>query len=360
MGRSGTEISNSLLDKSGAEREALVWAALVNEEIPSYLADKSKWPEIVVSGTDTLGNPHTLVIRAAPRPVETGTDEDAFLHPMQPETADRYARKRNSILASQKLIDDIWNFAILKLPISPPPGFKIPGPDMVDPRSWIAHNKIIQSSLAGSQALMAGGVKLVVSGPGLDGTRVAIYSSPFSGSGSPRPSGYPPRYQGYSTIHWVSHVDWAHGTRLIDRQARLNGNPVDLMSIFVDPVLHTLVSDQGMFTPEFPNMSGSGTSKFSVASEPDKSAPIADPPHAYSVTKTGEVIFNPQAVEEDTKASKIGMVVGGVVGVGLSLVFGFGLLAGGVLTAGGVLLGRRAGPRARTRIREATEKANSQ
>lgn len=358
MGRSGTEISNSLIGKSGAEREALAWGALVSDEVPSYLADKSRWPEIVVSGTDTLGNAHTLVIRAAPRPIETGTDEDPFIHPMWPSTADRYANKRGSILASQKLLDDIWNFSILKLPISPPPGFKIPGPDMLDTRSWIAHNKILQDKLAGSQALMSGGVKSVVSGPGLDGTHVAIYSSPFSGSGSPRPSGYPPAYQGYSTIHVITHVDYSHGVRLIDREARLDGAPIDIMSIFVDPVLYTLVSDQGMYTPEFPNLTGSTIGKYSgsyVASDPVASAPIADPPHAYSVTKTGEVVFNPQAVQEESKASKVGMVIGGVAGVGLSLVFGLGIITGGLLTIGGALLGRKAGPRAKARLHEASD-----
>jgi hypothetical protein len=362
MGRSGTEIANSLLGKSGTEREALAWAALASDEVPSYLLDKNKWAQIVATGTDAKGASRTLSYRVASRPVEVGTDEDPFLMPLWPTTADRYANRRGAILASQKIIDDRWNFAILKLPISPPPGFTIPGPDMEDVRSWIAHNKILQAQLAGSQALMSGGMKAVVSGPGLDGSKVAIYSTPFSGSGYLRPSAYPPAYQGYSTIHSASYgPDYSHGTWLVDRQgAQVDGEPVeDLMQLFVDPVLYTLVSDQGMFTPEFPNAgSGASLGKYSVSSEPAagaETAPIANPPLAYSVTPTGEVLFHPDAVERAAqsyqKSVKIGTTVGAVFGGGLLVLSGAGLALTGLGVLAGALLGRKAAPKVADKLR---------
>lgn len=354
MGRTGTEIANSLLGKSGAEREALAWAALLNDEVPAYLLDKSRWPEIVVSGVDKNSDAHTLTVRMAPRPVEVGDETDPFLMPLWPDTADRYANRRSCILATQKLIDDRWNFSILKLPISPPPGFTIPGPDMEKTESWIAHNKIIQGILAGNQALMSGGKKAVVSGPGLNGEKVAIYSSPFSGTGGPRPSGYPPHYQPYSTIHAAKYSDYSHGIWLIDREgARLDGAPVaDLMALFVDPVLYPLVSDQGMFTPEFPNTGISGTSKFAIDSEPAESAGIADPPLAYTRTPAGEVVFHPEAYQENSTAARKGLAIGGVLGGGLTLLLitfnPIGILLG---TAAGAYVGYKAGPRAQNKLR---------
>ncbi len=360
-GRSGTEIANSLIGKSGAEREALAWAALINDEVPAYLLDKSRWPEVVVSGVDKNGASHVLTVRMAPRPAELGSEEDPFMMPLWPDTADRYANRRSAILATQKLMDDRWNFAVLKLPISPPPGFTIPGPDMEKTESWIKHNQIIQAALAGNQSLMAGGKKAVVSGPGLNGSHVAIYSSAFSGTGSPRPPGYPPRYQPYSTIHGASYSDYSHGVWLVDRQgARLDGEPVDdLMALFVDPVLYPLVSDQGMFTPEFPNVGITGSmsaSKYAIESEPiaeATSAPAVNPPLAYTENSAGEIVFHPEAVAENSTAARKGIAVGGIVAGGLALLTGFGMIGIGLSALAGAYVGYKAGPRAQDKLRAA-------
>lgn len=363
MGRTGTEIANSLIGKSGAEREALVWAALMADEVPGYLGDKGRWPQVVITDKDKDGNPHTLVMRVAPRPIEVGTEEDPFLQPMQPSTADRYANKRHAILSSRRLVDAIWNHSILRLPIGPPPGFTIPGPDMIDPRSWIAHNKIIQDQLGGSQALMSGGLKSVVVGPGLDGTHVAIYSTPFSGVGPLRPAIDPPGYQGYTTIHTVDHVDWSHGVQLIDRSATLDDKPVDLMDLFVDPVLYTLVSDQVPFSPEFPNVGKTTTYGLTdglfeeYVKEGDSTTPIADPPSIYRSVPEGTgigggdvVIYSDQAQQQRTKSSAqlAGGITGAIIGTAAALllaglsapVAALGLVVGAAV--GATLGGRRA------------------
>jgi hypothetical protein len=254
MGRTGTQIANSLLGKSGAEREALLWGALSAGEIPDRLEGAEFLP-VDIREKDKNGKMRDLRILVSPRHVEVGTDEDPFFAPLWPEASQRYANMRGSILPSRKLVDAIWNASSKRLPIGPPPGFKIPGPDMADSRSWIAHNAVLQSRLGSTEQLVSGGKKDTVVGPTLDGTRVAIYSTPFSGSGALRAytADKIPLHQPYSTIHHAQYSDYAHGTRLVAKNATLDGEPVSLMDLFQDPVLHVLVSDQGAFKPTFPN-----------------------------------------------------------------------------------------------------------
>jgi hypothetical protein len=294
--RTGTEIGQPLIGKAGAEREALIWAAIVKKEFPSYTG---AWEEIRIRDVDAKGVPHDLILRVAPRYFELGTDSDPIFMPMWPETAQRLANTFNATLPSEKIVDLIWNNTEVRLPIGPPPGFKIPGPAMEETPSWIAHSQIVGKMLSNYRfGVMSGGYKDVVVGPGLDGSRVAIYSTPFSGTGDLRPYApelvddpwnpgkkfHPPRHQPYSTIHAAKYSDYSHGIRLISRNANLDGREVDLASIFLDPVLSVLVSDQGNFYPSFPNI---GTARKMAAtygvtqdfSEPGPapSGPIADP-----------------------------------------------------------------------------------
>jgi hypothetical protein len=284
--RTGTEIGNSLIGKTGAEREALIWAAVVAKEYPSYTG---VWREMLIRDVDAKGVPHTLLLRPAARPFELGTDSDPILMPMWPDTAQRVANLLNATLPSQKIVDQIWTNTDVHLPIGPPPGFKIPGPDMEATQSWIAHNAVIQKMLSNYRfGLMSGGKKDVVVGPGLDGSHVAIYSTPFSGTGSLRPSGVYPQYQPYSTIHWSKYSDYSHGIRLISRDAEIDGRSVDLAAIFLDPTLSALVSDQKNYYPSFPNtglmptMSSKyavdyGIEEDSVEPAPAASGPAVDP-----------------------------------------------------------------------------------
>jgi len=333
MARSGTEISQSMIGKSGAAREAIVWGAISNNEMPSWM-NPANWPIVLVNWLDKDLIPHTLVMNVSPRYIEVGTDVDPFMAPMQPDTAQRSANKLNAILPSQKIVDDIWRWSVAKLPIAPPKGFKIPGPDMTDVRSWIAYNTSIQKALNGSQAIMAGGKKDVVIGPKLDGSRVAIYSTPFSGSGELRKSG---NYQPYSTIHTIDHVDYSHGVRLISRKAKFDGEDVDLKDIFENPKTSPMVSDQGSFSPFFPNSGSKAT--YGVNSGSDafvSNGPIVNPP-----PRSGENNgISLMSSSYDTKSIK-GITLGALTGVGVSWISGLTL----PLTVGfgiiGAILGKR-------------------
>lgn len=291
--RTGTQIGQSIIGKAGAEREALIWAAVLAKEYPSYTG---VWRELLIRDVDAKGVPHTLLIRPAARPFELGTDSDPIFMPMCPQTAQRVANVFNAILPSQKLVDILWDNTEVRLPIGPPPGFKIPGPDMEASQSWVAHNAVIQKMLSNYRfGLMSGGYKDVVVGPALDGSHVAIYSTPFSGTGPlrsystayvdnpwvPGTKFHPPTHQPYSTLHESKYSDYSHGIRLISRNAELDGRNIDLAAIFLDPTLSVMVSDQKNYYPSFPNVGTIAKTSAAYAAEygieEDSVEPVAAP-----------------------------------------------------------------------------------
>lgn len=317
MIRTGTDIAKSLVGRKPADREAAVLAAVRNGEVPRRLSDRARWCAIAAGGG-------RLILTVSCRPVELGTDVDSFLAPMRPETAQAVADHFGAILPSRTIVDALWAQTVAaRLPIAPPRGFKIPGPDMLDVRSWIAHNAEIQRALAGVDGLVVGGKKDVAVGPNLDGSRVAIYSTPFSGRGGPRPAG---GHQPYSTIHTPDHVDYSHGVRLVQRVALLDGLPVDLRDVFADPKRAGLVSDQGPFAPRFPN----GT-RTSFSADRGGTARHVDPP-----PRTGGASA---VASEAPAAATSGAILGGVAGAlgaaALSLAAPWVV----IFSAGGALIG---------------------
>jgi hypothetical protein len=356
MGRTGSDIASSLLGKSYSDREVLIGSSVANREYPSWLgalrvADAG-WKEIVVFDKDAAGAPHRLVLRVAPRYFELGTDEDPLFIPMWPVTAQKTAEAFNAILPSEKIVDIIWENADVQLPIGPPSGFKIPGKDMEEVPSWIAHNAIVQKQASSRSALMAGGKKDLVIGPGLDGSKVAIYSTPFPGQGHPlreystsvvpnpwKPGTtfHPPLHQPYSTIHDSKYSDYSHGLRLISRNANLDGAEVDLAGLFIDPILYALVSDQKGFYPAFPNKALS--LKYGVEEYGVTSGAAVDPTEpTHSPSTLASILPIPASPKERSR-----MIVGGAVGLAASLITGLTVPWAAGVTLLGAVIGRKWG-----------------
>lgn len=369
MGRTGSEIVSSLVGKSYADREAMIRSAVIDGfEHPEWVSGmrfmvglaavpNGPWKEVVSYDKDSKGVAHKLILRVAPRYFEVGTNEDPVFMPMWPSTAQDVATAFNAILPSEKIVDLIWQNAAVQLPIGPPPGFKIPGKDMEEVPSWAAHNAIVQRQVPASQSswsnvLMAGGKKDLVVGPGLDGAKVAIYSSPFGGQGRPlrevstetvpnpwQPGTFfhPPLHQPYSTIHDSRYSDYSHGLRLISKYANLDGKEVELDTLFTDPVLSSLVSDQGPFYPSFPNKGAA--SRYGIEEQVVQSGPNVDPTEAVAPPSMLTSILPIPRSESEKKR----MLMGGAAGLGVSLLAGLSIpWSAGVVLLGSIL-GRRWG-----------------
>lgn len=255
--RTGSEIVSKFpvgsTAKEQEDREALILNSIRDKEFPYYLGNQ--WSKISKKALDKNGVEHDLVLFVSPRHIELGVEGDSFLAPMWPETAQEAVNSLGAILPSRLIVDYIWEASgDNRIQIGPPKGFVIPGIDMEKTPSWVEHNRIIQEKLGSSNELFVDGKKDVVVGPNLDGSKVAIYSGPFNPKGKLREySNGIPLHQPYSTIHGSKYSDYSHGIRAVSRQALIDDKTVDIVDLFTDPVLHTLVSDQGPFDPVFPN-----------------------------------------------------------------------------------------------------------
>jgi hypothetical protein len=296
----GSDFVKTIEGKRGSERAELVYKALAAGNVPLSMV-RASWPPITIK-REINNVEHSLTVFVTPRPLEVGTDDDPYSAPLPEDYAQKAADLFGAIIPSRLIIDDIWRAAGIRLPIDPPPGFKIPGDDMRDTLVFKAHSDIIKKGIGNKRSvIMMGGKKVVTIGPNLDGTKLAIYSTPFSGTGALRPA--PAKdgrmlYQPYPGPHSVEWDDYAQGVWLVARYAILDGKPVDLISLFANPKLYVLVSDyqgfegSGPFVPRFPNKQSSASvmkpkiGGISKISYPPKAEPEPLPDIAASLSST--------------------------------------------------------------------------
>jgi hypothetical protein len=155
-----------------------------------------------------------------------------------PSTFQWFADKHGLILPTSRMSDQIFEAAPFKLKPNPV------HPHSSSSASWLKSDAAIAAQAAAigylpGVGLLAGHMKDVVNGPGLSGDKVAIY-------GWHDPSGTVVGRKGpiqtYSTVHEATFSDYSHGGRLVKRMGTLDGAPVDLGKIMMDPVLYPLLS----------------------------------------------------------------------------------------------------------------------
>lgn len=244
----GSEFAKDIATLQGSEREAAVLHAFAQGSIPPWIAS-GVWQPVDVEA-DIKGATYHLRYFATPDYFSIGDDNYDFLRmPARPPTYQTIASALMAILPSRRMVNAIWGSAgsagNARLEPHPLPG----AADTRSSAPFIQINDIINDQLEKigkwpTTSLIAGQKKDVVIGPGLDGTKVAIY-------GWHQKNGKP--IQPYPGPHDVEHVDYSHGGRLVSRAAFLNGEAIDLAQLFVDKDFSVLVSDQGPFNPIFPN-----------------------------------------------------------------------------------------------------------
>lgn len=248
MARDGVQIMKEILAAPNQKaREEIVLSAVRAKEFPSWLL---KWRPIKVSATID-GKPRTLEYEVSPDYVSLGDDENYFRAPMLPATAQEVADTLGAILPSSRMVDEIYANATGKLVPQPI------APNLGRVTDYSAHEIKVQQQMKANGLkpgqFLAGHKKDIVVGPNLNGSRVAIYgwhdvSGSYTGGKANRP------IQPYSLVHDSNYTDYAHGVRLVKARGYLDGEPVSLRDVFEHPKLHVMVSNQGPFTPRFPNL----------------------------------------------------------------------------------------------------------
>lgn len=177
-----------------------------------------------------------------------GSDDDYFLMPMSPSTAQALADTMDCCLPTPRMVDAIYAAATLKLAPMPIP----PSRAMTTVDVFSNHNAIIRTQRLAALPphplgeLVAGHKKDVVvcaklaSVPG----KVAIY-------GWHKTNGVPiqPLYLGH-TATWV---DYSQCIRLVQQRMVLNGRNTTVAAVLADPALAGLLSNEGAISnPRYP------------------------------------------------------------------------------------------------------------
>lgn len=208
-------------------REEAVVAEVRRGNVPAFWR---KWVDVPMDGA---------VIAVAPEYLGVGSDEDYWLAPLTPATAQRIADDLGCVLPTRKMVNAIWR-AALKLEPAPLP----PSPEMTTAAVFTQHNGMVRRARAEALAqfppgaLVAGHKKDVVITPKLATApgKVAIY-------GWHRPDGSP--IQPLFTGHAATWVDYSHGIRLVKREMTLNGRATTVDAVLADPMRCEALSDEG-------------------------------------------------------------------------------------------------------------------
>src|SRR5262249_38117116 len=103
----GSALARSLVDLSLEDRERRVQAEVLAGNVPAFL--RKLVPITVKRGMDTA------TYDVAPDYLAVGSDEDEFLVPLTPYTAQAIADRLGCTLPTRKMVDDIYQHAALKL-----------------------------------------------------------------------------------------------------------------------------------------------------------------------------------------------------------------------------------------------------
>lgn len=233
----GTAFMEKVKDLSFQEREGEIYREISTGNIPDHLREL-----VAVEGTfeDDAGVQHVIKYQVLPDYLAIGSVEDFCRIPMGPKTAQAIADLFGASLPTQKLVDDIYRHAELKLE----PVTYYPVGD-VNERvgQFVRHNRDIEAQRrekGGTLGQLTAGLKkdVVISNRISDPNRthhVVIY-------GWHKLDGQP--IQPLTNIHIDSYVDYSHGIRLISSEIVVDGIPMELSKVLKDPKLYKLVSDE--------------------------------------------------------------------------------------------------------------------
>jgi hypothetical protein len=232
----GSVVVKAVADLPLAEREARLETEILCGNVPDFLR---RFCAVSVTNV-TAGKTNIATFFAAPDYLAVGRDEDYFLTPVRPGTAQRIADALGCSLPTRAMVDAIYAAAEVKLEPHP----MTPGATMTTVKVFAEHNAIVRTQRLATLAqhpagaLIAGHKKDVVLSNRLTNApgKVAIY-------GWHKLDGKPiqPLYTGHTSL-WV---DYSHGIRLIATNVVVNGKAASLVDVLRDKNLATLLSDEG-------------------------------------------------------------------------------------------------------------------
>ncbi len=231
----GAEFARQVAPLNERDRDAAIRDALLGGNVPQFL--RSAVPiELIGRVIDGVVTRVTLCV--LPDYLAVGTARDSLLVPMGLDTALAVADAFGFILPTRKMVDAIYQQAVVRLSPQPLP----PGEQMRSTSYYVRHNELVQaqrSNATATPAVLTAGHKkdLVItnqlwSTPG----RVAIYGW-HRGEKAP--------IQPLSIVHGARYADYSHGVRLVSTTAFVDGKPKSIFDLMRDERFAKLLSDEG-------------------------------------------------------------------------------------------------------------------
>lgn len=233
---SGSEFARRVAMLDLGERDREVYAQVMAGNVPDFLRRLCPVPaRSVVEGRINSGTYYVT-----PDYLAVGSDDDYFLAPISPYTAQRIAEALHCTLPTPKMVNQIFFAAEVKLAPAPIP----PSAAMTTVPVFRQHNDLVRAQRAEQLsahplgALVAGHKKDVVltarlaANPG----KVAIY-------GWHRTNGLP--IQPLYLKHSAAWVDYSQCVRLVQQKMVANETARTVAEVLADPALAGLLSDEG-------------------------------------------------------------------------------------------------------------------
>lgn len=219
------------------QREEAIYFQITSGNGPDFL--RQLCPITVTNVVAGKTNLATFLV--APDYLAVGMDEDYFLSPMTPLTAQRIADQLGCTLPTPKMVDAIYAAAEVKLAPTPlaPSSLMTTVPIFAEHNGSIRRQRAAHLPARPAGVLVAGHKKDVVICAKLATKqgKVAIY-------GWHRTNGVAiqPLYLGHTSA-WV---DYSHGIRLVQQKLIVNGATRNVAEVLADPNLAGLLSDEGV------------------------------------------------------------------------------------------------------------------
>lgn len=217
------------------QRDSFAMKEILAGNIPGFLRT---FVPVTISVFDSAASKNIkAVIYVTKDYLSIGTNDDWARVPLTPMAAQQIADSLHCFLPTRKLVNTIYDAAIVKLEPVPMYAFRDSTATMYH------HHLIIEGQRKQQKGLIAGIKKDVVLTeqlklPGKE-NKVAIY-------GWHQLNGKPiqPVYTGH--VNW--YVDYSHGIRLISQQINVNGKWMNYAAVAAHPVLYRLLTDEASFS----------------------------------------------------------------------------------------------------------------
>ncbi len=215
---------------SWKQRDSLAITEILLGNYPDFIR---KFVPIESSMTDSNGVTNKAIFYVTADYVLIGTNKNWARVPLTPMAAQQIADSLHCFLPTKKMVDLIYEQAIVKLEPKPLTQNRDSSTTMFQ------HHKIIEEQRNGRKGLIAGIKKDIILTQQLlqpnKAKKVAIY-------GWHQLNGKPiqPIYTGH--VNW--YVDYSHGIRLIARKIIINGKAMDYKEVLSHPVYSKLICDE--------------------------------------------------------------------------------------------------------------------